>query len=347
MKDIKEMPLPQILPPLINSANPWATTVEDLQALFDCPHTGAVTTRTSLLDGFNHDPAVHQHIFFNPQDHSLQHSDAVDGSITGEYSGSLNTLGYSPVPLHAYLSMIPEIVARSSLDPNVKARKPFIVSVTGSVEAVRQCHREIVAAQAHLTIPLCMEINLSCPNIPDKPPPAYSRAALMEYLVVLGQAKEEEKRSIGARPVMIGIKTPPYTYQDQFTTLVAALLASCTPTCPINFITATNTLGSSLVMSDFDGTPALSSVSGEGIGGMAGAPLHPLALGNVKLIRAMLNQHEPLKNIDVIGVGGVGDNSGYRRMRTVGARVVGIGTALGREGVGIFEKILPGESFKV
>ena len=54
----------EIYPPLLNSSSPWATTVEDIQALYDCEYTGAVTTRTSLLEGFNHDPAVHQHVFF-------------------------------------------------------------------------------------------------------------------------------------------------------------------------------------------------------------------------------------------------------------------------------------------
>ena len=50
-------------PPLLNSASPWATTNEDLQALYDCPYTGAVTVRTSLLGGFNHDDTIHQYAF--------------------------------------------------------------------------------------------------------------------------------------------------------------------------------------------------------------------------------------------------------------------------------------------
>lgn len=69
---------------------------------------------------------------------------------------------------------------------------------------------------------------------------------------------------------------------------------------------------------------------------MAGTPLHPLALGNVKTIRSMLDEHEQLKNIDIIGVGGIGDHAGFLRMESVGARVVGVGTALGREGPAVF-----------
>lgn len=47
-------------PPLLNSANPWATTKEDIQALYDSPYTGAVTIRTSVFGGFPHDDGVHQ-----------------------------------------------------------------------------------------------------------------------------------------------------------------------------------------------------------------------------------------------------------------------------------------------
>ena len=47
-------------PPLLNSSNPWATTYDDLKALYDCPYTGAVTIRTSLWSEFKQDPELHQ-----------------------------------------------------------------------------------------------------------------------------------------------------------------------------------------------------------------------------------------------------------------------------------------------
>lgn len=183
-----------------------------------------------------------------------------------------------------------------------------------------------------------MEINLSCPNIPNKPPPAYSRSSLGAYLKVL----KAEKAKFGDPGVSIGIKTPPYTYHDQFQTLIDALL-EVHPECPIDFITATNTLGSCLLFSDGNGAAALQSLSGAGIGGMAGAPLHPLALGNVKTLRSMLDKHSQLKSIDIIGVGGVSDRAAFDRMTAVGARAVGVGTALGRRGVVVFQKILNGQ----
>ena len=332
------MPLPRIDPALVNSSNPWATTTEDLQALFDCPHTGAVTTRTSLLHGFEHDSQIHQHTFFGAGDHILTPEGTKDGDVSDAYGGSLNTLGYSPLPLSTYAAMVARVAADSKLPRDVKSEKSFIISVTGSAEAVLECYRSIQLTQDNLSNPLCMEINLSCPNIPDKPPPAYSHSELTKYL----QALAEDKAANGEDAVRIGIKTPPYTYRDQFRALIDALLASCNPTCPVDFITATNTLGSSLVLADVEGTPAINSASGSGIGGMAGAPLHPLALGNVRTIRSMLDEHEPLRGIDIIGIGGVSDKAGFDRMRAVGAEVVGVGTALGREGVDVFGKIAGG-----
>lgn len=324
--------LPPIDPPLVNSANPWCSTKEDLLALYKCPYIGAVTTRTSLIIGFEHDPAVHQHTFFDPRDHSLVAKDTADYHVAADKCGSLNTLGYSPIPLADYLTYIEDIAASGH------RKKPFIISVTGSPSQVLECYERITRCSESISAPLCMEINLSCPNIPDKPPPAYSGPALLEYLNALQTASGHSNT---ATKVPIGIKSPPYTYADQFKTLIDTLLASAQGAgyCPIDFITATNTLGSCLLIKP-DSDPALSSATGAGIGGLAGAPLHPLALGNVKTLRHMLDQHQLLQNVDVIGIGGVSDKAGFDRMRSVGAKVVGVGTALGREGVAVFRTIL-------
>lgn len=315
------MPLQPIDPPLLNSANPWCSTQADLERLYACPHTGAVTTRTSLLHGFPHDPSIHQHAFFSPKTHSS--AKVPDYALSGsEYPASLNTLGYSPIPLSTYLSYIENIFTSS---PKLK---PFIVSVTGSPRQVAECYTQVSALATRLSAPLAVEVNLSCPNIANKPPPAYSGPALKEYL---------DELELVARTVPLGLKTPPYTYADQFETLIRTLLGAKTP---IDFITATNTLGSCLVLAGEGHEPLLSSAAATGIGGLAGEPLHPLALGNVATLRRMLDAHIELAGVDIIGVGGVGDAAGFARMRAVGAKVVAVGTALGREGPQVFGKIL-------
>ncbi|ORX94264.1 hypothetical protein BCR34DRAFT_669712 [Clohesyomyces aquaticus] len=371
---LKMKPL-SINPPILNSANPWCSSLEQLEELYSSLWTGAVTTRTSLLDGFPTDESVHQFTFYNPQ-HPVTHGSAQpnpSSSDKAEETGSLNTLGYSPIPLKEYLSFIKTISDRHSNDVQKPTSptspiprsgpKPFIVSVTGSVEEVVECYKLISDHQRTVGMVLAMEVNLSCPNIPGKPPPAYSSASLLSYLSALklevGRQLETHGRHIH---VPIGIKTPPYTYHDQYQQMIDALITSARKApeglpCPVSFITATNTLGSSLLLvpalestSSPPSSPggskprevfhhALNSANGTGIGGMAGTPLHPLALGNVYTIKGMLFQHEELQHIQIIGVGGVEDADGFQRMRAVGAAAVGVGTALGRKGVKIFEDI--------
>lgn len=331
-------------PPLLNSANPWATTKEDLEVLYNCPHTGAITTRTALAAGFQHDDTIHQYCFFEPKDHSRRGPSIEahplpppQGTTPSDPISSLNTLGYSPFSVYEYLKIIKDLLLSLTRDDCLT--KPIIVSVAGSPTEVRDHYRSMshlkvdLKQNHHISARLLMEINLSCPNIAGKPPPAYSRGELLKYLTLLVDADPG-----GWGTIEVGLKTPPYTHQTQFDELISALLESSKGRCPISFITATNTLGSSLVLSD-SLAPALNSATGTGIGGLAGSALHPLALGNVATIRRMLDAHEPLQHIEIIGIGGVSDMAGYKRMRAVGAAAVGVGTALGVDGVAVFERI--------
>ncbi|PWW72313.1 FMN-linked oxidoreductase [Tuber magnatum] len=309
------MPRVTFRPPLFNSASPWATTKADLQELYNSPLTGAVTTRTSLLAPFPHDPSIHQYALFNSP------------------TTSLNTYGYSPYPLSFYLDAVKSIIT----DTGKPQTKPFIISITGTPEEVV----EAVAAVDDLAkagYSLLVEVNLSCPNIPEKPPPAYSLPELRAYLALLSELN-------AALP--IGLKTPPYTYDAQFQVLLSALREY---PLLVSFITSTNTLGSSLHLSSQPSQavsgggrvvyqPTLSSPAGTGIGGLGGASIHWLSLGNVSTIRRMLDQVQGLEDVAVIGVGGVGDRAGWQRMLSVGAEGVGVATALGRNGVGVFAKI--------
>lgn len=323
-----------IKPPLLNSANPWATTYSDLKNLYFCPSTGGVTTRTCLLTGFGHDERIHQYTFVDPVTLCAKaSSDAQDQAC-----GSLNTLGYSPRTLEDYLNditLISQDWETKAQHPGNGALKPVIISVTGSPQEVRQCWDQISQKQMEAKIPLLMEVNLSCPNITGKPPPAYSPPSLQEYLTHLS-----------GKGVPIGLKVPPYTYYDQFKGLIDTI-QSASDTCQVSFITAVNTLGSSLVLQDYEQegsalsyTPAINSSTGVGIGGLAGAPLHPLALGNVKILSGLIKADPSISHIKVIGVGGVSDVAGYKRMKTVGASAVAIGTALGAKGIDVFREIV-------
>lgn len=75
---------------------------------------------------------------------------------------------------------------------------------------------------------------------------------------------------------------------------------------------------------------------------MVGVVLYLLVLGNVVIIWRMLDERLSLKYIIVIGIGGVEDEKGYKRMRVVGVGVVGVGIVLGVKGVEVFEEIEKG-----
>lgn len=300
-----------IHPPLLNTACPWATTQDHLSLLLQSPSTGAITIRTSLIEGFAHNDAMHQYTFFDPITNTSHSSTSTPTTPVG----SINSFGYSPITLDQYLAILGKLSA--SL-PETHS-KTVIISITGSPAAITACYDKIVAA-TNISFPLAMEINLSCPNIPNSPPPAYDSTALTNYLSVLH-----------TEPIIpVGIKTPPYTYSAQFTSLIEALEPYSSR---ISFITATNTLGSCVV---FDGD--LQDVLPGGMGGMAGVGIHPLSVGNVRNLRKMLDERG-MQDISVIGVGGVQDGEGYKRMRKAGAAAVGLATGLGAQGVGVFERI--------
>lgn len=324
--------------PLLNSASPWATTLEDLAALYYNRHTGAVTTRTSLLEGFDEDPNAHQHAFF-----SLSPTSSSDEgkSDPASYS-SINSYGYSPLPLGAYLDYL------SSLVPSASAQlKPFIISIAGSTPAaIRACAGLIREFLEPTGIEAFVEINLSCPNLGGAGPLGYDMEAtemivkeISELVRPMTEGRKEKRWwDTSRRRIVVGLKTPPYTYAGQFKAFVHVLRRSLGT---VSFITATNTLGNALFLrpDSSDGwLPLIRSSSGTGHGGLAGSALHPLSLGNVSALRLELDANG-LEEIAIIGVGGVSDRDGFERMRSVGAVAVGLATALGREGVGVFEKI--------
>jgi len=356
--DRREPPLLYIDPPLLNSACPWSTTPDQLRELLECPSVGAVTTRTSLIRGFNHDPVSHRFAFFDPTtgrnleqrtysfpDHASQDFGVADGDadltngqaqegrnyderlLGGEHppetSGSLNSLGYSPITLGEYLDILRRLGRTAS---DAARRKTVIISVTGTEGEVQECYDLIVSLRGVIPFKLAMEVNLSCPNIEGSSPLAYDRDRLASFV-----------KTIHRPPLLpVGIKFPPYTYKEQFL-MVRSALEEAEARKRLTFITTTNTLGNCIITED--GDPSGSFTLPNAVGGMAGPPLHPLALGNVRQMREWVLG--PVGgNIGIIGVGGVSDGKGYLRMRSAGAKYVALATALGRKGgVRAFEDI--------
>lgn len=289
-------------PPLLNTPCPWCRDLDQLRDLYNTPHTGAVTTRTSMLDGFPDDPKVNQFVFFNPLTHQAATPNLAEAK-EGQ-AASLNTIGFSPYTLDEYLSFIKTI---SDEQEERDYYKPFVVSVTGVPQEMAEAYKKITAFQSQVKMELVVEVNLSCPNIPGKVSPAYDKDELLLYLEAFHQAIEDLKAEGNYRELAFGIKTPPFTYQEQYDVFIAALLEMVERhgKLPISFLVSTNTLGSSLLLdTDKLPDPVLASMTGTGIGGMAGAPIHPLSLGNVYTICQMISEYDALKDLQIIGASG-------------------------------------------
>ncbi|KAF8468198.1 hypothetical protein BDZ91DRAFT_100593 [Kalaharituber pfeilii] len=330
--------LSAIYPPILTSATPWATTQDELLRLYTSPYTGAITTRTTTLNGFPDDPAIHKVAFFNPISSANSPYAAFDLAPDSADPGttcSVNTYGYSPHALPYYLTAVRGLAAATEstqpplLTPGGTPRtqpKPIIISITGTPEEVSLLLTSIGDTMSRALptpplLPVWAEINLSCPNIRDKPPPAYSPNELSTYFDAVRSARAScawWSSSAGK----IGIKIPPYTYDLQVRSLVDVLSkysrGDGQAVVPVlDFVTATNTLGNNLVFTDTNM-----------LGALSGPALHTLSLGTVHLLRKGLDE-AGLRSVGIIGVGGVSDGDGWTRMKRAGADVVGVGVAIG------------------
>ncbi|KAJ7785723.1 hypothetical protein B0H16DRAFT_2835 [Mycena metata] len=318
-----------ISPPLINASCAWASDLKQLQALFDSPYTGAVTTRTSTLGGFAEDAS---------------HTVAFASSSTT----SINSYGYSPHKLSQYLTWIESIILNA---PSTSKLKPFLISITAStadsmqetVSAIQTLRAKSPALSSRIGI----EFNTSCPNIRGSAPAGYAIAELASVLSVLADAWRADPS------LTIGLKLPPYVHGGQFAGVLDALrgYSDAQGRNPIAYFACTNTLGNALLFAEQVGETGTGEGEGEAfavptaLGGVAGDALHPLALGNVLSFARLLEVEGPvsgLRNIVLVGIGGVTSPEAAARMRKAGAAVVGSATLFGKEGVHAF-KILSGE----
>jgi len=153
----------------------------------------------------------------------------------------------------------------------------------------------------------------------------------------------------------IGLKLPPYVCSTQFEDVLRGISAFPAVVDGNNgkgnmfsFLTCTNTLGSSLFFSDQAEHNHGSNLSASQfalptvIGGLAGESIHALSLGNIYTFARLLEKDAELRDIRLIGVGGITSPEAVDRMRRVGASVVGCATLLGREGVGAFQRLSAG-----
>lgn len=169
------------------------------------------------MAGYPHRDNLHQYCFTDTEHSILEHSSSSNSgeqASGGSSISSLNTLGYSPVPFGDYLEIVRDILMRDQAAP----KKPIIFSVTGAVSEIREYYTQIQRLSIDTSSRLLMEINLSCPNISGKPPPAYSEEDLVAHLRILGTELQKSSRpdqdqatldkATFSQSLEVGIKVP-------------------------------------------------------------------------------------------------------------------------------------------
>lgn len=194
-------------------------------------------------------------------------------------------------------------------------QKPLIVSLSGlsldeNLEMIKQVQSQNLAD--------LIELNLSCPNIPNKPMVGYDPKQVKNTL--------QKVRDIGGN-IKLGVKLPPYTDLPIFDQITELLIQF-----DVSFITCCNTLGNCLVINPETETTLIKPKAG--LGGLAGDFVKPLGLGNVWNFWQRLQG-----NVQIVGVGGVRTGTDAFEYLLAGADAVQIGTTWAQEGISAFTRV--------
>jgi len=195
----------------------------------------------------------------------------------------------------------------ASLVPELKKHKPVIASIAGFTTD------EYAAMAEALQGADALEMNLSCPNVGKRISGYYPE----DVFEIVSAAKNKVNIPIGA-------KLPPYANPKTQEDVADALFDA-----GADFITAINSIGNCTAFS-LDGKPMIAPV----FGALCGPAIKPLALGNVMRFRELLPD-----NIKIIGVGGISSAQDVQDFFTAGADAVQVGSALIKEGPGIFARL--------
>ena len=236
----------------------------------------------------------------NPNPKYIVKSDLIPGC-------TLNSMGLPNEGIIKTLEFVKELKEYSN--------KTIIVSLSGLSLDENLQMLKMVQSQNLADL---IELNLSCPNIPNKPMVGYDPEQVNNTL--------KQVRDIGGN-IKLGVKLPPYTDLPIFDQVSELLLQY-----EVSYITCCNTLGNCLVINPDTETTLIKPKNG--LGGLAGDYIKPLALGNV------WNFYQRLQGkVQIVGVGGIRTGTDAFEFLLAGADAVQIGTTWAQEGIGAFERI--------
>jgi dihydroorotate dehydrogenase (NAD+) catalytic subunit len=219
--------------------------------------------------------------------------------------GLLNAVGLSNPGARAMADEIRAYRARCGV--------PVFASVFGR-DAAEFAEVTAILAEAE---PDLVEVNVSCPNVASEFGTPFGADALATARIV-----EAVKARAAGIPVSAKL------------TIAAPSLRAMARACRdagADALTAINTVGPGMAIEVRSRRPILSNREG----GLSGPAVLPLA------VRAIWEIAEAV-DLPIVGTGGVASASDALQMILAGATAVGIGTAVWREGVGVFARIASG-----
>ncbi len=227
---------------------------------------------------------------------------------------SVNSLGMPNPGLAATEQHLP-VMAKMVHD----AGKKLIVSVAGfSPDEYALLAAAVLAAGADAA-----ELNWGCPNVwqegQQKRIVSFDAKLATEIIYRVGDATKAGDA--------IWVKLSPFS-DPSFFKMMASILGRAW----VYGVTTANTFPNVYAV-DEKGKPRISPA--EGLAGFAGRAYKPLALGQVRQIKPLLDPRQ-----DVIGVGGIWNGADVRDFLAAGATAVQLATAYLERGEGVFSKIL-------
>ena len=188
-------------------------------------------------------------------------------------------------------------------------QKPVIVSVfaTNEEEFVQ------ITQKANQSEADFIELNLSCPNVADEFGTPLSASPQKVYQIV------KAAKDVASKPIIA--KLSPNVFDIKKIALAAQNSGA-------NAISMINTLGPGMIIDIYLKKPVLHNK----FGGMSGGCIKPIA---IKLIY----QARKAVDIPIIGMGGVQTGEDAIEFIMAGANLVGIGTAVHKRGIEVFDKV--------
>ncbi|MFZ2456511.1 MAG: dihydroorotate dehydrogenase [Candidatus Altiarchaeia archaeon] len=241
------------------------------------------------------------------------------GAVTTKSIGPEKRAGHiNPVVVEVNGSLLNAVgLSCPSLDESIEslkkavkeAKTPVIASFYGrTVEEFGMVAERISEAK-----PALIEANISCPNIEDDFGKPFGTSCVLAAKVVAGiKNKSRIPLIVKLSPNVSDIKG----------------IASAVEEAGADCIAAINTVGPGMYIDVASAAPVLSNRAG----GMSGPAIRPIA------VRCVYDIYETV-DIPILGMGGVSSGRDATEMLMAGASAVGIGTAVWKNGLGVFSNV--------